>query len=174
MFRYIKKFFMALNANTHPGDIAHAVALGLLLALVPRANLLWAFLFFFTLFIRVNKGAFFLALILLSFVTPFADVLLDALGYQLLSLAPLQGMYRTLYGIPFVGLTMFNNTVVAGSLVVGLVLYIPVVIVFTILVKLYRDKLQQKIAQSRLVKFIMQLPLIKQIVEAPISGGFEQ
>jgi uncharacterized protein (DUF2062 family) len=45
VFKYIKTFFTALNANAHPGDVAHGVAIGLLLALVPKGNLLWFFLF---------------------------------------------------------------------------------------------------------------------------------
>ena len=45
MFKYIKSFFSALNANAHPGDIAHAVAMGLLLAAIPKGNLLWVLSF---------------------------------------------------------------------------------------------------------------------------------
>ena len=74
MFKYLMRFIKALNANSHPGDIAHAVALGLLLALVPKGNLLWPFLFILAMFIRMNKGAFFLSFILFSFIVPFADV----------------------------------------------------------------------------------------------------
>ena len=74
MIKFLLKFFKSLNANAHPGDIAHAVSLGLLLALVPKGNLMWPFLFALTFFIRMNKGAFFLSLILLSFVIHFIDI----------------------------------------------------------------------------------------------------
>ena len=170
MLKYIKSFFMALNANAHPGDIAHAVALGLLLAFVPRANLLWAFLFFLTLFIRVNKGAFFISLILLSFITPFADVPVEALGAWVLSLKPLGGVFHALYQTPFVGLTRFNNSLVMGSLLVGIILYAPVAILFTRLVQTYRSKLQPKIIQSKLYQAICNLPFIKIFIDAPTGG----
>lgn len=171
MLKYIKSFFMALNANAHPGDIAHAVALGLLLAFVPRANLLWAFLFFLTLFIRVNKGAFFISLILLSFVTPFADVPVEAIGYWFLSLKPLGGIFHALYQTPFIGLTRFNNSLVMGSLLVGVILYAPVVILFTRLVQKYRSELQPKIIKSKAYQFVCNLPFIKIFISAP--GGLK-
>jgi len=174
MFSYIKSFFQALNANAHPGDVAHAAALGLLLALVPKENLLWAFLFFLTMFIRVNKGAFFLVLILLSFVTPFADPALESLGYGILTLSPLQGAFRLLYETPFVGLTRFNNSVVAGSFAAGIVLYFPAYLLFLKAVTSYRDKLQPKIVGSKAYKVFLNLPLIKQIMNAPSLGGFDK
>jgi uncharacterized protein (TIGR03546 family) len=174
MFSYIKSFFQALNANAHPGDVAHAAALGLLLALVPKANLLWAFLFFLTMFIRVNKGSFFLSLILLSFVAPLLDPALEALGYGILTLSPLQGAYRVLYETPFIGLTRFNNSVVAGSFAAGIVLYVPAYLLFRFLVTGYRGKLQPKIVNSKAYKVFLNLPLIKQILNAPSLGGFDK
>lgn len=172
MFKYIKKFLQALNANAHPGDIAHAAALGLLLAFVPKANLLWAFLFFLTIFIRVNKGAFFLTLILLSFVVPFADVATEALGFAVLSFKPLSGIFAVLYQTPFLGLTRFNNTMVTGGLVMGLIAYVPMYALSRSFVSWYRKTLQPKIANSKIVKVLSNLPLIKQIMNAPDVGGF--
>ncbi len=171
MFKYIKSFFTALNANAHPGDIAHAVSLGLLLALVPKGNLLWVLLFSVTLFMRVNKGAMFLSLILLSFVTPLGDALYDSLGYFLLTIKAAQPAYLALIDTPFVGLTRFNNTVVMGAFAAGIVAYAPVYLLFLALVKAYRAKLQPKIVNGKLYKAIVNLPIIKQIVEAPRLGG---
>ncbi len=170
MFRYIKSFFLALNANAHPGDIAHGVSLGLLLALVPKTNLLWVFLFLFILFIRMNKGAFFLSLILLAFVVPFADVAVEAAGYGVLSLPFLEGIYTTMSNTPFVGLTRFNNSMVAGGLVAGIILYLPVYALCRLFVDKYRTVLQPKIANSKITKVLVQLPLIKQIINAPNPG----
>jgi len=172
VFRYIKSFFLALNANAHPGDIAHGVALGLFLAMVPKANLLWALLFFFILFVRVNKGAFFLSLILLAFVVPFADVAVEALGYGVLGIPFLQGAYTALYAVPFAGLTRFNNSMVMGGLVAGIVLYVPAYAIVRFLVDRYRKVLQPKIANSKFMKVFVNLPLVKQIINAPNPGEF--
>ncbi len=170
MFKYIKSFFSALNANAHPGDIAHAVAMGLLLAAIPKGNLLWVLSFSVLLFVRVNKGAFFLSLILLSFVTPLADGFFDAFGYFILNLKPTEPLFVALVNTPFVGLTRFNNSVVAGSLAAGLLAYAPAYLLVRLLVRLYRTKLQPKIVNSKAYKVIVNLPVIKQIIAAPRLG----
>lgn len=171
MFRYIKSFIKALNANSHPGDIAHAVAAGLLLALVPKSNLLWIALFVLFMLIRMNKGAFFLSLILFSLGVPILDTPLELAGYAFLSIPALYPFFETLYQTPFVGLTRFNNSMVMGGFLAGLLLYIPVYFLFTALIKAYRNKLHNKIVNSKLYKIFLNLPLIKQIANAPDLGG---
>lgn len=171
MFKYVMRFIKALNANAHPGDIGHAVALGVMLALIPRSNLLWPFLFILTLFIRMNKGAFFLSLILFSFLTPLADIPLERFGYTLLSIPVMQPVYTVLYNTPFVGLTRFNNTLVAGALAAGILLYIPMYILTRVLLSVYRRKLQPLITGSKLYKFFVKIPLIKKIRTASRLGG---
>ena len=174
MFKYIKSFFLALNANSHPGDIAHAVSMGLFLALLPRTNLLWAFFFLCFVFVRVNKGTFLLSLVLLSFVVPFLDVTIEGLGYEILSLSFLQGFFAYLHQIPFVGLTRFNNTMVAGGLVLGVGLYVPVYILFRVLVVQYRKVLQPRIVNSKLAKIFLKLPIIRMFLNAPTIGGLQK
>lgn len=163
MIKYISRLIKAMNANAHPGDIAHAVSLGLLLALTPKTNLLWAFLFFLILFIRINKGAFFLSLILFSFMVPFADVPVERLGYLALSWPFLEPAYTALYQTPFVGLTRFNNTMVTGGLLAGLIMYVPLYILVRILLTLYREKWQPAITGSKLFVIIMKMPLVRKL-----------
>lgn len=166
MFNYVFSFFSSLNKNSHPGDIAHGVALGLLLAIMPKDNLLWPILFVFSLFIRSNKGAFFLSLILLGFLTPFLDVVIERLGFFLLSLEFLQSFYIMLDKIPFVGLTKFYNTMVAGGLLLGLILYIPTYAISRFLVYQYRKHFQSKMAkftESKFSAIVGKLPFLKHL-----------
>ena len=49
MLKFIVKLLKALNSNSHPGEIAHAVCLGMLLGFLPKDNIFWfiiQFLFF--------------------------------------------------------------------------------------------------------------------------------
>lgn len=174
MFKYIKSFFLALNANSHPGDIAHAVSMGLFLALLPRTNMLWAFFFLLFVFVRVNKGAFFVSLILLSLAVPFLDVFIESIGYTLLSLGFLQSFFSYLHQIPFVGLTRFNNSMVAGGLFSAVVLYLPVYILLRVLVVQYRKVLQPRIVNSKAAKIFLKLPLIRMFLNAPDLRGFQK
>jgi uncharacterized protein (TIGR03546 family) len=161
MFAYIAKLIVSLNSNNHPGEIAHAASLGLLLAFVPRSNALWVLLFSLTVFFRINKGALFLTLILFSFIVPLADNYTEAIGYTLLTYPSWQPALLTLYETPFMLLTRFNNTVVAGGLVLGIVCYIPMYIITRLIVALYRSTLMPKLANSKLVMTLTKLPIVQ-------------
>lgn len=172
MFKYVSKLLKALNSNAHPGDVAHAVSLGLVLALVPKGNLLWPFLFFLTLFIRMNKGALFLSLILLSLAVPIIDVPVERLGYAILTAPILKSAFATLYDTPFVGMTRFNNTMVMGSLIAGLLLYVPVYALSRSGVTGWRKAIHPRIVNSKAYKVFCNLPIIKLIIKAgDITGG---
>ena len=49
MLKAIIKFFKALNSNVHPGAVAHAVCLGMILGFMPKTNALWYILTVFFL-----------------------------------------------------------------------------------------------------------------------------
>lgn len=170
MLNYVVSAFKTLNANSDPGDIAHAVSCGLLLALIPRDNLMWPLLLFLLWFVRMNKGAYLVSLVLFSFLVPRFDAATDSLGYALLTLPAAQGFYEALYQIPFVGWTKFNNTMVAGGFLMGLLCYIPVYVVTRLAIKLYREKIGPKIGGAKLVKFFNKLPLISKISKIAAKG----
>jgi len=142
MIKYVTSFFRAINANAHPGDIAHAVALGLFLAILPKNNLTFTFLFFLSIFIRINKGAFFISFILFGFVTPFMDVLINNIGFWAVQLSFLRPIFIALENIPFVALFKLSNTMVLGGIIWGLILYIPVYILTRIIIAKYRKYMQ--------------------------------
>lgn len=164
MLGYLLNLFKSLNSNSHPGEIAHGVALGVIMGMVPKDNVLWYILFIFFFFIRINKAVYLLVTLVVSlFISP-ADMLLDSLGYQVLMYEPAIPVYRQLLDIPFVAFTKFNNTIVMGSLVAGIILYIPVYILSRLLVKLWRTIVAPWITSSRLWVGIKKLPLVEKIV----------
>lgn len=165
MFDTIIKFFKSLNSNSHPGEMAHGAALGVLFGLMPKDNALWFILFFFFIFVRINKSLYFLITLLVSTIAPLTDNILHQLGYWVLLLPSLEPIMRTLLEIPFVAFTKINNTVVMGSLTMGLLLYIPVYLLTRLFVRLWRTVLAEKIAQSKLWKAVKSLPFIRKIIE---------
>lgn len=176
MLGYFLKLFRTLNSNSHPGEIAHGVALGVIMGMIPKDNALWYILFILFFFIRINKAIYLLITLAVSLCVESLDMLLDYIGYQVLVLEPAIPVYRKLLDIPFVAFTKFNNTVVMGSLVAGLVLYIPVYIISRLLVKLWRVVLAPKITASKLWVGIKKLPLIEKIISKSqeISGVIKQ
>ena len=86
MIRYIVKMFKALNANANPGEIAHAFSIALMLGFLPKNNLLWYLLFIFFLFVRINKGVFFILTLMFSFLATLLDPVFNTIGYKILTL----------------------------------------------------------------------------------------
>jgi uncharacterized protein (TIGR03546 family) len=74
-----------------------------------------------------------------------------------------------MYNAPFVPFTRFNNTLVAGGLAAGIILWIPVFVLITALVPLYRNSFLPKIARSKAIKALKELPLISKISEAVVT-----
>ena len=164
MIKYVTSFFKSINANAHPGDIAHAVALGLFLAILPKNNLTFTFLFFLSIFIRINKGAFFISFILLGFVTPFMDIIINNIGFWAVQLSFLRPIFVTLENIPFVALFKLSNTMVLGGIIWGLILYIPVYILTRIIIAKYR-KYMQPAVNVKGVGLLGKIPLLRHLTK---------
>ena len=163
MLKLIVRFLKAINSNQHPGEIAHAVCLGMILGFLPKNNALWYVLTVFFLFMRINKGTFALSTILFSLLAPALDPLFDTIGWCFLTLDKLAPAFTWLLNIPFVGFTKFNNTIVSGSLLFSLLCYIPVYFIARLIIKLWRTKLSAALRKTKLIIFLSKLPLIKKI-----------
>lgn len=172
MFKAVIEFLKSLNDNSHPGEIAHAASIGVMLGLLPKDNILWYILFVFFAFVRINKAVYFLVILGITALAPIGDMLFDSIGFSVLNFEPLIPVYRQLLDIPFVAFTKFNNTVVMGSLVSGLVLYIPVYIFSRLLVRLWRKTLAPRIASSKIWVAVKKIPLLQKLasVSEDISG----
>ena len=126
--------------ETKPHHIALAVALGVMLGLIPKANLL-AFVLVAALFLlRCNLGFGILAAALVSLTTTKLDAKVDLLGTQLLAKASVIDLEATLFQYPLFAWTALNNTLVLGSLVAGLVAFLPVYLVIFTLCRVFRPR----------------------------------
>ncbi|GAB1456090.1 hypothetical protein MASR2M48_13970 [Spirochaetota bacterium] len=163
MLKRLVRLVMALNSNAKASQLAAGFACGLLLAIVPSNNLLWLMLFILTFFLKIHRGMQLLMIALFKLLAPLASVWLDRLGWAVLRLESLQGLFTDLYNLPIAPLTRFNNTLVAGGLMAGFVLWIPVFLLVLGLVKLYRARLAPLIVDSKFVKHLKKLPLVQKI-----------
>ncbi len=166
ILKWFLKVFVALNANTNPLQIAVAIAAAFLIALLPAGNLIGLIVLAVFFFIKINNV--FLCLfipVFMSFVRVF-DPALNGVGYALLSVPQLEGFFAYLSNLPVVPFTSFNNTLVAGALAAGIVLFVPVSIVAYALVVLYRKQVRDRIARSRLAKAFANIPAVAKIIQA--------
>lgn len=165
MFGYIINFLRSLNSNSKPGQIASSFCIGIILGFMPKDNLLWFMLFVFFAFVRINKAGYYIMIALASCVAFLLDPLFDTVGYWFLNLEFLNGFFAWLLDVPFMGFTRFNNSVVAGSLICGLVLFVPLYFAFIFGIKAWRKTVAPKFRESPILKTIYQIPLVAKISE---------
>ena len=152
--KLLKKLFKALNADASPSEIAGGVVLGAVLGLTPVFALHNLLILALVLVIRVNVSAAVFSSILFGIIGYTVDPVSHALGSRLLTAPALSPLWEKLYNVPVVPLSMFNNTVVLGSLVISVLAALPLFFVSAKFVIVYRSKLQAKIEKMKLVKLL--------------------
>ena len=169
MLKKIIKLLKTLNGNSHPGEIAHAICLALLLGLIPKNNALFYVVTVFCLFMRINKITFVLMTTVFSLLGHLIDPFLDNLGWWILNLNFLKPVFSSLLEVPFLGFTRFNNTIVAGALITGIVLYIPLYWISRLIIWFLRAKIIPLVRKSKLILALSKLPFIKKIASLSAS-----
>ncbi len=159
----VARVVAALNSNRRPGEIAAGVSCAVLLALVPAGNLIWIVLFAALFFVKVNLSVALLTLAVLTPIAPLADPLLDAVGYRVLTAAPLQGLFIAWYNVPIAPLTGFNDTLVTGGVLGGVALWLPVYFAVRAFVQVYRNTLRARLAELPPVRWFTRLPLVQRL-----------
>ena len=148
----IRQFIKGLTSDTEPGQIGWGIALGFFIGLLPKATLTVQVLLVLLMALRVNLPMALLAMFATMLVNPLMDALTDPLGYYLLSSSALYPLWAGLYNVPILPWTGFNNTVMLGGIVAGLVLLVPVYLAGRKFGAYYNGKLKEKITGSKFVK----------------------
>jgi uncharacterized protein (TIGR03546 family) len=102
------------------------IALGMMVGLLPKENLL---VVFFALLLVLIPGRLIYAIAAIVGFTVLSiplDPIADQIGSRLLDNSAIQSLGSTLYTLPLGAWTMLNNTVVLGHLFIGCVLFFPV------------------------------------------------
>ena len=149
--------------------IVHAMVCGFILGLMPKNNLLWCLAMFFILFFRINKPIYVIMILLGTLISPLFDGIFDTIGYSFLTVKALGGIFGTLLDIPFVAFTKFNNSVVMGAFLCGLVLYFPLYLLFNLLVSLYKKNLFPRIKESKFGRVLAHIPILGKMTG--MAGG---
>lgn len=154
MFDSIIKLFKALNSETDPSQISLALALGMVVGFTP----LWSphnlLVLLLVMILRVNGSGFIAGLGLFSMLAFMLDPLFHKLGYMVLSMDGLKGMWTVMYNSTLWRFENFSNTIVMGSLLASLVLFAPCHFLGKWLITRYRDTVVAALKKSRLVQLI--------------------
>jgi len=109
-----------------PRQLALGLAVGMLIGLVPKGNLTAVLLGVILLASRVNLGTGMIGAAVFSWVGLLVDPFSHRIGQAFLTHESVQPMWAYLYDLPLAPWTALNNTVVLGSLLLGLWLFYPV------------------------------------------------
>jgi uncharacterized protein (TIGR03546 family) len=126
LLRPFRFFAQALSGESTSKQMAMGFAIGLAVGLIPKGNLLAIAMMMVLCASRVNLGIGLLTAFATSWLGVFVDPVTHRLGLWLLSHETLVPYWTQLYDMPVVPWTAFNNTVVLGSFVMGLLLVYPV------------------------------------------------
>jgi uncharacterized protein (TIGR03546 family) len=156
LIKLIQSLFGALHSEGTPGQLAAGIVLGSFLGLTPLLNLHNAIIFAALVLLNVSFAGGMLGWALFVPIGFLLDPLFAWIGHTLLlDVSFLTPIWTSLYNMPVVPLTNFNNTVVLGSLVFAILLAVPLFFATRLGVVRYRATIGARVRQSRFYKTVM-------------------
>jgi uncharacterized protein (TIGR03546 family) len=143
-----------LNSETGHNQIAAGIACGFILGMTPALSLQTLLVFLIVFFFRVQFGAATLAAFFFKFIAYLLDPTFHAVGSSVLEIPALQGLFTSLYNMPIVPLTRFNNTIVMGSGVVTIIAFPFVFLLSRAMILKYRVTILVRIQQTKFWKAV--------------------
>lgn len=135
-------------------QLALGVAFGVLIGLIPKESALaWGIGLLFLL----SRGNLLCGIVVglaATLLSPLLDVYSARIGLSILSIESLQTTYASWLDLPFVAWTRFNNTVVIGSLAIGLLAWFPVYLLGQVFFRSFGIAIIERVMQIPLVRFV--------------------
>lgn len=155
MGNFIFRFLKELNSSTSTKMMVLAVVLGLLAGFLPGFNL-FTFLIFIIVFIfRIPIGLFLASFSVFGVVGYFLDPLFNKIGYSVLTFSFFKPLWTFFYNVPFFRWSGFNNTIVIGSLISGIVLGVIFYFVLNKIAFLYRKIVFEKLEKIKFLSWLV-------------------
>lgn len=164
--QFISKFLKVLRAGESPPLVAAGFTMGFIVGLSPFLTLQNILILVIAFLTKVNLASLFFAMFVFGFFAFLLDPFFHNLGYYVLAtLDALHPTWTTLFNVPLLPWSRFNNTVVMGSLLCGLALAVPMYFLSKKGIISYRETLAPKIENSKWIKAIKGSTLFKWYVK---------
>lgn len=154
MLGQITKLIKAFSSDVAPEQISLGIAFSMIVGFTPLWSLHNLLVLFLVMVLRVNGAAFMAGIALFSMLGYLLDPLFHQLGFFLLGLEALNGLWVTMYNSTLWRIENFSNTIVMGSLVFSVVLFAPVYLGGIWLINRYRQHIMAWIEKLRLTRFL--------------------
>ena len=156
---FIRDIIKVLRSNGTPGQIGAGFMLGFMAGITPFWSLWTIFLWLIIIVLNVNLTAAIFAYGIASLAVFLFDPLFHDFGYWLLTGIPaLKPLWTTLYNLPVIPYTSFNNTVNLGSILISLVAAYPLYLLIRRFIITYREKYEARILRWKWVKWMKATP----------------
>ena len=154
LLKQLFAFIKLLNSDTDTHPLALGIVLGMVLGFTPAFSLQTILVFLILFFFRIQLGAALVSAFFFAIPAFLLDPLFHAIGTRILESETLEPLFTTLYHLPLIPLTRFNNTVVMGSGVTALLLAIPVFLISKHLIIAYRANIVARFRNTRFWKAV--------------------
>ena len=136
-------------------QLAAGVAIGMIAGLIPKDSLLCYGVGVLMIISTANLLCGTLSIFAFSWIGFMLDAVFHRVGALVLTYQPLEATWARLYQMPVVPWTRFDNTVVMGSLVVGLILAIPVYMISRRIFEAVTPRVRQAAERSKVYRWIV-------------------
>ena len=151
ILKFLHSLAKTLHSEGTPGQIAGGIALGAALGLTPLMNLHNAIVLILLCVINVSFGSGLLGMALFAPLGFMLDPVFDRLGHWILTdVTALRPFFAWIDAQPVLAYSNLTNTVVLGSVVGWLILFVPIFIAARIGVIKYRESLGEWFMKTRL------------------------
>ena len=154
MIKMLAKLLKVLNSDADPSQISSALGFALISGLLPFFSPVGLLVLFIVFLLRVNLSAYFLGTAFFSGIAYLLDPLLHRIGLAVLTAVPLEGFWTVLYNSTIWRIQKFNNSIVMGGLVFGVICFAPLVLLSNVLIRRYRDHVLAWVRKTRLMQAI--------------------
>lgn len=152
MIKLLAKLLRVLNSETDPGQISLGLCFAMIVGLTPFMSLHNLFVVLLVFVLRVNLSAFLLGLALFTGIAYLLDPLFHRLGLAVLTAPSLADLWTSLYQSVWWRLEHFNNSIVMGSLVFSVAMFVPVLQLLNLLIRRYRQHVMTWVQKTRIMQ----------------------
>jgi uncharacterized protein (TIGR03546 family) len=152
MLSAIAKVLRVLNSETDPGQISLAFCFSMIAGLTPFLSLHNILVLLLILLFRVNLSTFILGLVFFSGVAYLIDPFFHWIGLTVLTISALEGLWTVLYNMTLFRLAKFNNSVMMGSLLFSIALFVPLYLLSNQMIVRYREHVLAWVHKSRIMQ----------------------
>ncbi len=159
---FLIKFLKSLNSAESSKALSLALASGVISGFLPSFNIINIIILLVVFSFRIPIGLYFASSTVFAIVGYFLDPIFHYTGLYLLQNPTLNSFWTSLYNTPFLRWSGFNNSIILGSFVWGIVLAPIFYIILNKLSNKYREKIFPILKKSKLTSWIVPEEIKKQ------------